>query len=90
MPLYHVYNITDNTKPIFIVEGEKDVETIEKLGYIATTSPNGAGSHWRKDFNEYFKNYNVIILADNDEIGLKYATEVANNLLNVAKTIPKK
>ncbi|MCM1316061.1 MAG: CHC2 zinc finger domain-containing protein, partial [Muribaculaceae bacterium] len=39
MPLYHVYNLTDNTKPVFIVEGEKDVETMEKLGYIATTSP---------------------------------------------------
>ncbi|MDE5583807.1 MAG: hypothetical protein K2J08_08885, partial [Ruminococcus sp.] len=46
MPLYHVYNLADNTKPVFIVEGEKDVETMEKLGYIATTSPNGAGSKW--------------------------------------------
>lgn len=87
MPLYHVYNITDDTKPIFIVEGEKDVETIEQLGFIATTSPNGAGSHWRKDFNECFKDFNVIVLADNDEVGLKYATEIADNLIDVAKTI---
>jgi putative DNA primase/helicase len=87
MPLYHVDKLTDNTKPVFIVEGEKDVETLEYLGYRATTSPNGAGSHWRKDFNQVFKDYDVVILADNDEVGLKYATEVADNLIDFAKSV---
>lgn len=87
MPLYHVYNLTDNTKPVFIVEGEKDVETMEKLGYIATTSPNGAGSHWRKDYIEYFRGFDVIILADNDDVGLKYATEIAENVIQIARSI---
>ena len=86
MPLYHVYNL-DNTKPVFIVEGEKDVETMEKLGYIATTSPNGAGSHWRKDYIEYFRGFNVIILADNDDVGLKYATEIAENVIQIARSV---
>ena len=87
IPLYHVYNITDNTKPVFIVEGEKDVETMEKLGYIATTSPNGAGSHWKKDYTEYFKGFDVVILADNDEVGLKYATNIAENLIQTARSV---
>ncbi len=87
MPLYHVYNLTDNTKPVFIVEGEKDVETMEKLGYIATTSPNGAGSHWRKDYTEHFRGFDVIILADNDEVGLKYATEIAENVVQIARSV---
>lgn len=87
MPLYHVYNLNDNTKPVFIVEGEKDVETMEKLGYIATTSPNGAGSHWRKDFIEHFRGFDVVILADNDEVGLKYATEIAENVVQIARSV---
>ena len=87
MPLYHVYNLADNTKPVFIVEGEKDVETMERLGYIATTSPNGAGSHWRKDYTEYFRGFDVIILADNDEIGLKYATNIAENVIQTARSV---
>ena len=87
LPLYHVYNITDNTKPVFIVEGEKDVETMEKLGYIATTSPNGAGSHWKKDYTEYLKGFDVVILADNDEVGLKYATNIAENLIQTARSV---
>ena len=87
MPLYHIYNLTDNTKPVFIVEGEKDVETMEKLGYIATTSPNGAGSKWKESYTEYIKNFDVIILADNDEVGLKYATNIAENIIQAARSV---
>ncbi len=87
MPLYHVYNLTDNTKPVFIVEGEKDVETMEKLGYIATTSPNGAGSKWKASYTECIKNFDVIILADNDEVGLKYATNIAESIIQTAHSV---
>ena len=87
MPLYHVYNLTDNTKPVFIVEGEKDVETMEKLGYIATTSPNGAGSKWKSEYTPLFQNFDVIILADNDEVGLKSATNTAESIVTVARSV---
>ena len=87
MPLYHVYNLTDNTKPLFIVEGEKDVETMEKLGYIATTSPNGAGSKWKQSYTECIKNFDVIILADNDEVGLNHATNIAESIIQTARSV---
>jgi len=87
MPLYHVYNLADNTKPIFIVEGEKDVETMEKLGYIATTSPNGAGAKWKAEYTPLFRDFDVIILADNDEAGLKSATNTAENVVTVARSV---
>ena len=38
---------------ILIVEGEKDVETLERLGHLATTNPMGAGK-WSQDLNQYF------------------------------------
>jgi len=87
MPLYHVYKLTDNTKPVFIVEGEKDVETMENLGYIATTSPNGAGSKWKESYTECINGFDVIILADNDEIGLKHATNIAENIIQTARSV---
>lgn len=87
MPLYHACNLTDSAKPVFIVEDEKDVETLEKLGYIATTSPKGAGSKWKDDYTRYFKNFDVIILADNDEVGLKYATNIAEKVLDTANSV---
>ena len=87
MPLYHVYNLADNTKPIFIVEGEKDVETMEKLGYIATTSPNGAGSKWKSEYTPLFRDFDVVIIADNDEVGLKSATATAESVVTVARSV---
>ena len=87
MPLYHVYKLTNNTKPVFIVEGEKDVETMERLGYIATTSPNGAGSRWKKDYTECLRGFDIIILADNDEVGLKYATNIAESIIQTARSV---
>ena len=87
MPLYHVFNLTDNTKPVFIVEGEKDVETMEKLGYIATTSPNGAGTKWKSEYTPLFRDFDVVILADNDEVGLKSATNTAENIVTVARSV---
>lgn len=87
MPLYHVYNLVDNTKPLFIVEGEKDVETMEHLGYIATTSPNGAGSKWKTEYTPLFRDFDVVILADNDEVGLKSATNIAENVITVARSV---
>ncbi len=87
MPLYHVHRLKDKNKPVFIVEGEKDVETMERLGFIATSSPNGAGSHWKSEFNSILKDFDIIILADNDDVGIKFATEIANNMLKVAKSV---
>ncbi|MDE5583598.1 MAG: hypothetical protein K2J08_07830 [Ruminococcus sp.] len=87
LPLYHVHNLTDNTKPVFIVEGEKDVETMERLGYIATTSPNGAGSKWKPKYTPLFRGFDVVILADNDEVGLKYAIHMAENVTQTARSV---
>lgn len=87
MPLYHVYNLNDNAKPVFIVEGEKDVETMEKLGYIATSTPNGAGAKWKAEYTPLFRGFDVIILADNDEAGIEFATNTAESIIGVAKTV---
>ena len=87
MPLYHVYNLADNTKPVFIVEGEKDVETMERLGYIATTIPNGAGSKWKPEYTPFFRDFDVVILADNDEVSLKSAMNIAENVIQNARSV---
>lgn len=71
---------------IFIVEGEKDVETLKKIGIVGTTNPRGAGK-WRPEFNEYFKDKEVVILPDNDDPGRKHAVDVAHNLYGIAKSV---
>lgn len=71
---------------VVIVEGEKDCETLEWMGITATTNSCGAGK-WRPEYNEYFRNKEVIILPDNDDTGKKHSQTVAQNLYGIAKSI---
>lgn len=51
---------------IFVVEGEKDVESIVGLGLDATTSPQGAGK-WSDEFSVCLKNATrIVVCPDND------------------------
>ena len=52
-------------KPVYVVEGEKDVETLRRLGYTATCNPGGAGK-WREGYTKRLEGADVIILPDND------------------------
>lgn len=86
MPPYHVHKLS-GADTVFIAEGEKDVETLEEMGYTASTSPNGAGAKWSKAYNGYFKGKTVIVLADNDSAGRKHATETADSLSGTASGV---
>jgi 5S rRNA maturation endonuclease (ribonuclease M5) len=68
---------------IFVVEGEKDVETLRKLALAATCNPGGVGGArlWR-DFAQHFQQGSkVILVPDADEPGQKLMDEVAAELL---------
>jgi putative DNA primase/helicase len=71
---------------VWVVEGEKDLEAIEKHGKIATTNPMGAGK-WRKDYSETLRRADVVIVADRDEPGREHAREVAESLEGVAASV---
>ncbi|MGD0826837.1 MAG: toprim domain-containing protein [Desulfobaccales bacterium] len=71
---------------VFVVEGEKDVAAIERLGFTATTNPGGAAK-WRKEYTPYFQGKKVIILPDNDKAGRAHALDVARHLHGVAASV---
>ena len=71
---------------VYIVEGEKDVHTLEGIGLTATCSPGGAGK-WRGEYSEIFKDADVVIIPDNDVPGREHADAVALALGMFAKTI---
>ena len=78
-------------RPVFVVEGEKDVETLERLGHCATCNPGGAGK-WREGYSRRLTGADVIILPDNDSKGNDYtgqnhAYDVALKLRGIAKRI---
>lgn len=69
---------------VVVVEGEKDVETIERLGLVGTTSPSGSSS-WRKEYAESLRGKRIAILPDHDVAGFKYAAAVLDSLRGVAE-----
>jgi len=65
---------------IWICEGEKDVLSLEKLGFTATTNPGGAGK-WLPEFNKYLKpSFRIITPPDNDTAGRDHSKKVASSL----------
>jgi hypothetical protein len=52
-------------KPVFIVEGERDVDRLWKIGVLATTNAGGAGK-WRAELTKIFAGADVVIIPDND------------------------
>jgi hypothetical protein len=77
---------TPPEQPVFVVEGEKDVEALRRLGVTATTNAMGAGK-WRKCYNESLRGRHVILLPDNDEPGRKHMETVRRNLKGVAASV---
>ena len=65
---------------IYLVEGEKDVETLRSMGECATTSPMGAGK-WISEYTTMLQGANVTIIADADATGRAHARTVRELLM---------
>jgi len=71
--------------PIVFVEGEKDADSAELLGYVATTI--GGASDWRDEYKKYFKNASVIQVPDKDTAGVTHIKKVSKSLSEVCKSL---
>jgi len=76
----------DLDQPVFLVEGEKDVESLEEIGILATTNAGGA-SKWESKFTEVLANRDVIILFDNDAAGVKRVGILARKLYGRVRSL---
>lgn len=71
---------------IYVVEGEKDAETLRRSGFVATTNPGGAGK-WHERYSGFLSGAQVIIIADKDASGRTHARQVAKALGGKANSI---
>jgi 5S rRNA maturation endonuclease (ribonuclease M5) len=73
---------------VYVVEGEKDVEAIERAGAVATCNPGGAGAgKWRPEYAAALTGAHVVIVADRDEPGTRHARQVARSLTARAASV---
>ncbi len=75
------YNLPDvqRATTVYIVEGEKDAETLKGKGVAATCNVGGAGK-WLNEYGQYLLGKEVFILSDNDEPGLEHAQDIKAKL----------
>src|SRR5512132_3034346 len=72
--------------PTLVVEGEKDVDRLASLGFVATCNAGGANK-WPEELNRHFQGLTVCILPDNDEAGRSHAERVATALHGIAASV---
>lgn len=73
---------------VFVCEGEKDVDTLHRLGYNAASGADGAGpGKWRREYTEQLWGLSVCVFTDNDEVGRAYAAETCNALHGAASSV---
>ena len=76
----------DPAEPVFLPEGEKDVNALRERGLIATTNPGGAGK-WLASYGEHLRGRHVVLLPDNDDPGRDHAADVACKLKPYAASV---
>ena len=76
---------------VYVVEGERDVETLRAMGHIATCNPAGAGK-WAGIDPSPLEGCHVVIIADLDGetqkwAGQRHALAVERSLAPIAKSV---
>lgn len=85
--LYHLREVLE-CPIVFLVEGERDVETLRDRGFVATTNAGGANAPWSPQFTEALRGREVILIPDRDPAGYERVERIARALLgNVARLV---
>jgi RecA-family ATPase len=81
--LPHVLQAIAERELVFVVEGERDVHTLETLGFVATCNAGGAGK-WRPEFSEMLAGADIVSMPDNDDPGKQHVFGVPGRIVGVA------
>ena len=86
------YNLPDIIKnpnaPVFVVEGEACADVLSAAGLIATTNHGGAGK-WGEEHAQHLEGRKVVVMPDNDEVGMRHADKVIATLWGKAEMIKR-
>ena len=76
------------TDYLFIAEGEKDADTLCRIGLFGTTNYNGGNpDKWQDSYNCYLTGKKLVLLEDNDDMGRRRVIELKKRLNTIATSI---
>ena len=70
----------DPSEVVLVAEGEKKVEALRTMGFVATSNSGGANVRWKPEYNEHLVGRHVVVLPDNDASGENHGLDVAKSL----------
>lgn len=63
-------------KAVIIVEGEKDVHTLDRLNDVVATTNSGGAGKWDDAYTQYLAGAQVYMIADNDAAGQNHVIDI--------------
>ncbi|HXP87705.1 MAG TPA: toprim domain-containing protein [Bryobacteraceae bacterium] len=78
--LYRLPEVLEATI-VFLVEGERDAETLRACGFVATTAAGGAKAPWLPQFTDALRGRDVILIPDRDRAGYERVKRIARALM---------
>jgi 5S rRNA maturation endonuclease (ribonuclease M5) len=82
--LYHLPDVLLASE-VWVVEGEKDADTLGELGIVATCNVGGAGK-WLDGYTDSLTGKDVVICGDNDDAGRAHVLLVRDSLAGKVKS----
>lgn len=82
--LYHLPAVV-RAGEVWITEGEKDADTLTRLGFVATCNPGGA-KNWKDGYSDSLLGKDVVLCGDNDEVGREHVEVVLKSVCDKVKT----
>jgi 5S rRNA maturation endonuclease (ribonuclease M5) len=77
---------TDTSIPVYVVEGEQDVDTLATVKAVAVSAAMGATNPDKADWT-VLRDRPVVAVVDRDEAGDKWATKIREALTDVASSV---
>lgn len=72
---------------VHVVAGEKDADSLWKIGMAATTNVCGERAEWLPAYTASLAGKEVVVVEDADEAGRRHADEVCGSLLTAARSV---
>jgi len=83
--LQELVEARDAGKRVYLVEGEKDADTLAERGYVASCHRSASGV-FQKDWIEFFQGVgSVVVIADKDDVGRTNAKRAYHFLKNTCR-----
>jgi putative DNA primase/helicase len=78
--LYRIREVLESPI-VFVVEGERDADTLLSRGFVATTNAGGAKAPWLPEYTDVLRGREIILIPDNDPAGWGRVTRIARALV---------